>query len=98
MRTANSGIDRFFFVTVWRLDAPLARVWETIHASERSPEWWPNGVVQSIQIQKPVASTTKAIVGLLQQSAQRRVRHGLSGTATVPQDRSSPGRPLKRTR
>ncbi len=32
----------FFFVTLWRFDAPLERAWDAVHASERYPEWWPN--------------------------------------------------------
>ncbi len=38
----------FFFVTVWRLEAPIARVWEAIHASERYPDWWPNVLSVSV--------------------------------------------------
>jgi hypothetical protein len=28
------------FVTHWRFDAPVARVWDEIYHSERWPEWW----------------------------------------------------------
>jgi uncharacterized protein YndB with AHSA1/START domain len=48
MPTANRGVAPFFFVTVWRLDAPVARVWEAIHASERYPDWWPNVLSVSV--------------------------------------------------
>ena len=42
MRTIERGAPPFFLVTVWRLDAPIDRVWEAIHAADRYPEWWPN--------------------------------------------------------
>lgn len=29
------------FVTIWRLSAPVERVYEALHASDRWPEWWP---------------------------------------------------------
>jgi hypothetical protein len=28
------------FLTTWILDAPIARVWDAIYATERWPEWW----------------------------------------------------------
>ena len=28
------------FVTDWRVEAPIERVWEAIHDSRRWPEWW----------------------------------------------------------
>src|SRR6267142_4354586 len=28
------------FVTVWRVKAPIERVWELIYHSENWPEWW----------------------------------------------------------
>lgn len=51
MRTVERDIAPFVFVTVWRLDAPLAHVWEAIHASDRYPDWWPN--VLSVSILEP---------------------------------------------
>ena len=48
MRAVDRRISPFFFVTVWRLQAPIARVWDVIHASERYPEWWPNVVSVSV--------------------------------------------------
>jgi len=42
MQTLERGAPPFFLVTVWRLDAPIDRVWEAIHAAERYPQWWPN--------------------------------------------------------
>lgn len=32
---------RYFFVTEWRLKAPIEMVWEAIQRSARWPEWWP---------------------------------------------------------
>jgi uncharacterized protein YndB with AHSA1/START domain len=51
MRTVHRDVAPFFFVTLWRLDAPLARVWEAIHASDRYPQWWPN--VLSVSVLEP---------------------------------------------
>ncbi len=48
MRTVERGVPPFFFVTLWRLEAPIARVWEAIHASERYPDWWPNVLSVSV--------------------------------------------------
>jgi uncharacterized protein YndB with AHSA1/START domain len=30
------------FVTHWRFDAPLERVWTELDTPERYPEWWPS--------------------------------------------------------
>ena len=32
--------EYYEFVTVWRFDAPLEKVWETIRCSEKWNEWW----------------------------------------------------------
>ena len=33
-------LTRYRFLTTWRLEAPLAEVYEAIHGVERWPEWW----------------------------------------------------------
>jgi hypothetical protein len=33
-------LTRYRFLTTWRLEAPLADVYEAIHGVERWPEWW----------------------------------------------------------
>lgn len=35
-------ITEYRFSTVWHLDAPVPRVWDTIHDAKRWPEWWKN--------------------------------------------------------
>jgi uncharacterized protein YndB with AHSA1/START domain len=30
----------YSFTTLWRISAPLERVWDAIYHSERWPEWW----------------------------------------------------------
>lgn len=32
---------RYEFVTIWRVDAPVERVFDAISESEKWPEWWP---------------------------------------------------------
>jgi uncharacterized membrane protein len=39
------------FVTVWRFDAPVDRVWEYIKRSEDWPQWW-KGVVRVVELRK----------------------------------------------
>ena len=39
------------FVTVWKVDAPLERVWETIKHSESWPEWW-KGVIRVVELKE----------------------------------------------
>jgi uncharacterized protein YndB with AHSA1/START domain len=39
------------FVTIWKLDAPIERVWEAIKDSEKWSEWW-KGVLSVRQIQQ----------------------------------------------
>jgi uncharacterized protein YndB with AHSA1/START domain len=34
------GRRTYEFVTVWRLDAPVERVWREVYHSEHWPEWW----------------------------------------------------------
>jgi uncharacterized protein YndB with AHSA1/START domain len=31
---------RYEFLTTWCLEAPIERVWDVLHDSERWPEWW----------------------------------------------------------
>jgi hypothetical protein len=33
-------LTSYSFVTRWRLESPLEKVWERIYRSERWPEWW----------------------------------------------------------
>lgn len=42
------------FETVWRLRAPIARVWNAIIASESWPQWW-HGVVRVDELASPDA-------------------------------------------
>ncbi len=37
------------FVTIWRFDAPLEKVWETIKRSENWHEWW-KGVIRVVEL------------------------------------------------
>ena len=39
------------FVSVWNIDAPIDKVWESIKHSETWPEWW-KGVVRVIEIKE----------------------------------------------
>jgi uncharacterized protein YndB with AHSA1/START domain len=39
------------FVTVWKTDAPLEKVWNEIYHSERWPEWW-RGVEEVVELRK----------------------------------------------
>jgi uncharacterized protein YndB with AHSA1/START domain len=34
--------SRFSYVTQWRLDAPIAQVWDALVDVERWPQWWPH--------------------------------------------------------
>ena len=38
------------FLTAWALEAPIDRVFETIHESERWPEWW-RGVQSAVELE-----------------------------------------------
>jgi hypothetical protein len=31
---------KYKFLTIWKLDAPIERVWEAIHNTEEWPRWW----------------------------------------------------------
>jgi uncharacterized protein YndB with AHSA1/START domain len=39
------------FITVWRVKAPLERVWNEIYYSEKWPEWW-RGVEEVTELKK----------------------------------------------
>lgn len=39
------------FVTIWRIHAPLERVWNEIYYSEKWPEWW-KGVEEVVELKK----------------------------------------------
>ncbi len=41
--------EYYEFVTVWRFDAPLERVWDVIKHSEHWHEWW-KGVVKVVEL------------------------------------------------
>ena len=40
-------IRRFVYVTEWRLEAPIERVWDALVDVETWPQWWPH--VRSVQ-------------------------------------------------
>ncbi|MEA2574365.1 MAG: hypothetical protein QOH93_1663 [Chloroflexia bacterium] len=33
-------VRKYKFLTVWKLDAPIDRVWEAIHDTDEWPRWW----------------------------------------------------------
>jgi hypothetical protein len=35
-------VAEFQFLTIWRIDAPVAAAWAAIHDSAHWPEWWKN--------------------------------------------------------
>lgn len=39
------------FITIWRISAPIKKVWEEIYHSENWPSWW-RGVVEVTEIKK----------------------------------------------
>ena len=41
----------YSFVTTWRLDAPIEKVWEALYDSERWPSWW-KGVEKVVELKK----------------------------------------------
>jgi uncharacterized protein YndB with AHSA1/START domain len=41
----------YSFVTRWRAQAPVEKVWEPIAASDRWPEWWPG--VEAVELLEP---------------------------------------------
>jgi uncharacterized protein YndB with AHSA1/START domain len=43
-------VARYSFLTTWCLDAPIDRVYEAIHDSERWPEWW-RGVESAVELE-----------------------------------------------
>lgn len=38
------------FSTIWRVDAPLAAVWDAIYQVDRWPDWW-KGAVRTVEIE-----------------------------------------------
>ncbi|MBX7173501.1 MAG: SRPBCC family protein [Pyrinomonadaceae bacterium] len=43
--------EYYEFVTIWRFDAPLEKVWETIKHSEHWHEWW-QGVIRVVELKE----------------------------------------------
>lgn len=43
--------EYYEFVTVWRFDAPIEKVWEAIKHSESWNEWW-KGVLKVVELKK----------------------------------------------
>lgn len=43
--------EYYEFVTIWRFDAPLEKVWETIKHSESWHEWW-KGVIRVVELKE----------------------------------------------
>ncbi|MBS1793096.1 MAG: SRPBCC family protein [Acidobacteria bacterium] len=52
--------EDYEFVTVWRFDAPLARVWEEIKNSETWSDWW-KGVLRVEKLRDGDASGVGAV-------------------------------------
>jgi hypothetical protein len=44
-------MEYYEFVTIWRFDAPIEKVWETIKHSETWHEWW-KGVIRVVELKK----------------------------------------------
>jgi hypothetical protein len=44
------AVSDYEFVTVWRFDAPLERVWDEIKHSENWSDWW-KGVIRVVELQ-----------------------------------------------
>ena len=44
-------MENYSFVTRWRLDAPLEKVWELIYDSDRWPSWWKG--VERVELLRP---------------------------------------------
>jgi hypothetical protein len=44
------AVSDYEFVTVWRFDAPIARVWDEIKHSENWSDWW-KGVIRVVELQ-----------------------------------------------
>jgi uncharacterized protein YndB with AHSA1/START domain len=43
-------VSAYRFLTTWALGAPIERVWEAIHDSERWPQWW-KGVERVVELE-----------------------------------------------
>lgn len=44
-------MEFYQFITIWRFDAPIEKVWETIKDSENWSEWW-KGVIRVVELKK----------------------------------------------
>lgn len=45
------GVSDYEFLTVWRFDAPIEKVWDEIKYSERWNEWW-KGVLRVVELKE----------------------------------------------
>src|SRR5262249_27318313 len=52
----SQGMASYAFVTEWRLDAPIERVYEAIHDTLAWPDWWP-AVTKVEEIRPPTDRT-----------------------------------------
>ena len=34
------SVNQYNFVTVWKIEAPIQEVWDTIYDTENMPNWW----------------------------------------------------------
>jgi hypothetical protein len=48
------AVQRYFFVTNWKIEAPLESVWNTIYDVDEWPTWWP--CVKSVRSLEPGGS------------------------------------------
>jgi hypothetical protein len=61
-------VASYKFVTQWRFDAPVERVWDEIYHSERWPEWW-----KAVKSVVPVAPGNREGVGAVRRYTWRGV-------------------------
>ncbi len=48
-------MSSYFFLTEWRVGAPIERVWDAIYNAEEWPQWW--GAVESVAALEPGEDT-----------------------------------------